>query len=192
MSHIEQECRESLIQEKILIQQNLKENFEYSFVEFSFRVSVLSGLHPFDNISIICWVKNRSKIEGQTVSSRDTNPWSNFCDPHWELICCNKWQPGTSEISTPPDIAVETHFHAQHCTKTTPVFLPADGKDSWSLLPNSVSLLSDDTIQPENNYFCVRPDYFWSNGIDAKVVPLCRSVSSILVLSKVFSVENNC
>ena len=29
------------------------------------------------------------------MSSRDTNPWSNFCDPHWELICRNKWHSGT-------------------------------------------------------------------------------------------------
>ena len=43
-------------------------------------------------------------------------------------ICCNKWQPGASEISTPPEIAVTTHFHAQHGTKTTPVFLSADEK----------------------------------------------------------------
>ena len=39
-----------------------------------------------------------------------------------------------------------------HGTKTTLVFLPADGEDSWSLLPSSVSLLSGITAQPENNY----------------------------------------
>ena len=48
----------------------------------------------------------------------------------------------TSKISTPPEIAVGTHFHARHGTKTTPVFLPADGEASWSLLPSSTSLLS--------------------------------------------------
>ena len=47
------------------------------------------------------------------MSSWDTNPWSNFCDPHWELICHNKWHPGTSEISTKPEIAVGMHFHVQ-------------------------------------------------------------------------------
>ena len=73
------------------------------------------------------------------MSSWDTNPWSNFCDPHWELICRNKWHPGTSEISTPLEIAVGTHFHAPHDTKTTPVFLPADGEASWSLLLSLVS-----------------------------------------------------
>ena len=46
------------------------------------------------------------------MSSWDTNPWSNFCDPHWELICPTKWHPGTSAISTPPEIAVGMHFHA--------------------------------------------------------------------------------
>ena len=40
----------------------------------------------------------------------------------------------------------------EHGTKTTPVFLPADGEASWSLLPSSVSLLSSGTVQPENTY----------------------------------------
>ena len=34
------------------------------------------------------------------MSSWDTNPWSNFCDSHWELICCNKWHSGTLEITS--------------------------------------------------------------------------------------------
>ena len=63
----------------------------------------------------------------------DTNPSSNFCDPHWELICRKKKHPGISEISTPPEIAVEIYFHAQHITNTTPIFLPADGEASWLL-----------------------------------------------------------
>ena len=33
-----------------------------------------------------------------------------------------------------------------------PVFLPADGETSWSLLPSLVSLLSGSTVQPENTY----------------------------------------
>ena len=40
----------------------------------------------------------------------------------------------------------------EHGTKTTPVFLPADGKASWSLLPGLVSLLSGGTVQPEIIY----------------------------------------
>ena len=40
----------------------------------------------------------------------------------------------------------------EHSTKTTLVLLPADGEASWSLLPSSVSLLSGDTVQPENTY----------------------------------------
>ena len=40
----------------------------------------------------------------------------------------------------------------KHGTKTTPVFLLADGEASWSLLPSSVSLLSGSTVQPENTY----------------------------------------
>ena len=40
----------------------------------------------------------------------------------------------------------------EHGTKTTPIFLPADGEASWSLLPSSISLLSGRTVQPENTY----------------------------------------
>ena len=45
----------------------------------------------------------------------------------------------------------------EHGTKTTPVFLPADGEASWSLLPSSVSLLSGGTVQPENTYLFLYP-----------------------------------
>ena len=48
-----------------------------------------------------------------------------------------------------------THFHAQHGTKTTPVFLSANGEASWSLIASSVSLLSYSTVQPENTYSCI-------------------------------------
>ena len=41
----------------------------------------------------------------------------------------------------------------EHGTKTTPVFLPAGGEASWSLLLSLVSLLSGGTVQPENTYF---------------------------------------
>ena len=58
---------------------------------------------PFDDMAIIHWIKNRLKTERQAVSSWDTNPWSNFCDPHWELIYHKKLHPGTLEISTPPE-----------------------------------------------------------------------------------------
>ena len=40
----------------------------------------------------------------------------------------------------------------QHETKTTRVFLSADGEASWSLLPSLVSLLSGGKVQPENTY----------------------------------------
>ena len=43
----------------------------------------------------------------------------------------------------------------EHGTKTSTVFLPADGEASWSLLPSSVSLLSGGTVPPENSYFCI-------------------------------------
>ena len=43
----------------------------------------------------------------------------------------------------------------EHGTKTTPVFLPADGEAYWSLLPSSVSLLSGGTVQAEITYSCL-------------------------------------
>ena len=73
-------------------------------------------------------------------------------DPHWELICYNKWHPGTSKISIPLEIAVGAHFHGSHGTITAPVFLPADGEASWSLLLSLASLLSGSTVHPENTY----------------------------------------
>ena len=76
-------------------------------------------------------------------------------DLHWDLICRNKWHPGTLEIFTPPEMAVGTHFHAQHDTKTILVFLPADGEACWSILPSSISLLLGRTEQPENTYSCI-------------------------------------
>ena len=122
------------------------------FIKLSFRELCDSKLSGF--MAIIHWVKNRLKTE-KTVHGTPI-PWSSFCDPHWELICLNKWHPGTSEIFTSLEIEVGTHFHVQHCTKTTtkttPVFLPVDGEASWLLLPNSVSLLSGGTVQPENTY----------------------------------------
>ena len=127
------------------------------FIKLSFRElfgSELSGLHPFDNMAIVHWVKNRLKSERQAVSSWEINPWSNFCDHHWELICCNKWHQGTLEISTPLEIAVRTHFHVRHGIKTILLFLTTDGEASWSLLTSSVSLLSCSTVKPENTYSC--------------------------------------
>ena len=41
----------------------------------------------------------------------------------------------------------------EHGTKTTMLFLPADRKASWLLLPSLVSLQSGDTMQPENTYY---------------------------------------
>ena len=43
----------------------------------------------------------------------------------------------------------------EYDTKTTPVFLPADGEASWLLLPSLVSLLSGSTVQPENTCSCI-------------------------------------
>ena len=78
-----------------------------------------------------------------------------LCDPHWELICHNKWHPGILEISTALEIAIETHFHAWNGTKTTLLILPADRETFWLLHPSEVLLLSGGTVQPENTYSCI-------------------------------------
>ena len=118
---------------------------------FLLCVSNLSVLHPFDNMVMIHWVKNRSKTGRLAVSSWGINPWSNICDSHRKFICRNKLHQGTSKISTLSEIALRAHFYARHGIKTAPVFLPADGEASWSLLPSLVSLLSG-RVQPENTY----------------------------------------
>ena len=41
----------------------------------------------------------------------------------------------------------------EHDTKTSPVFLLADGEASWLLLPSSVYLLPGGTRQPEKKTF---------------------------------------
>ena len=95
------------------------------FEKLSFRElcdSKLSCLYPFDYMVIIHWVKNMSKIEKKSLSSWATNPWSNFCVPHWELISRNKWHPETSETSTLPAVAAWAPLPMWKCTRTTPVF----------------------------------------------------------------------
>ena len=63
--------------------------------------------------------------------------------------------PRTSTISSSQEVAVGTHFHMQHGTKTTLLFLPADGEASLFLLLGLVSLLSGSTLQLENTYSCI-------------------------------------
>ena len=89
--------------------------------------------------------------------------WSNFCDPHWELICRSKWYPG--KISTPPEITARTYFNAWHGFKTTLVFLPADVEACWFLLPSAVFLQSNSTVQPENIYSWILKvtNWVWEN-----------------------------
>ena len=107
----------------------------------------------YNKVHLVCqFHQNRLARIGlaRTVGCEFTNRWSNFCDPHWELICHNKWHPETLKIFIPPEIAVGSHFHTWHGTKTILVFLRADGEAFWLLLPSSVSLLSGSTMEPEN------------------------------------------
>ena len=110
-------------------------------------------MHPFDNMAINHWVKNRSKTERQAVTLWDTNLWSSFCDPYWELICRNKWYSRTSEIPTPPQIALGT-FMCDMTLKLPWYYYLLTEKSHWLLLPTLYSLLSGDTVQPENTYSC--------------------------------------
>ena len=82
------------------------------------------------------------------MSLWDTNPSNNFCDPHWELICHNKWYPEISKTYTPLEIAVVKHFHGQHRTKTILVLLPADREATFKIC-------SGGTLQPENTFSCI-------------------------------------
>ena len=56
-------------------------------------------------------------------------------------------------MSTSPEIAVRTYFHAQNGFKTTQVFLPADEETSCWFLPSLVCLLSVGTLRPGKNLF---------------------------------------
>ena len=85
------------------------------------------------------------------MSTWHTNSWGNFCDPYWELICLNKWYPETSDISTPPKIAVGTHFHARTWALKL-LWYSYLLEKPLGLLPFSVSLLSGSTVLPENTY----------------------------------------
>ena len=55
--------------------------------------------------------------------------------------------PGTTEISTPPEIAAGTHFRAQHGIKTILVFLPTDGEAYWLVLLCLLFFLSGNTME---------------------------------------------
>ena len=58
MSHIEEECRESLIQGNTCNQQNSNEGFEYSYSQaLESCNSKLSDLHAVDNMIIIHCVR---------------------------------------------------------------------------------------------------------------------------------------
>ena len=134
-------------------------------IKLSFRelfVWELPGLHYFDNMAIITWVKKIGQKRKGTLWVHETPMLEViFWDPHWQLIYHNNWCPGTSEISTPPKIVVWAHFHVQHGTKTTLVFLTADEavkntrvfSFSWLLLPCSVSLLLCSTLQTRKQLF---------------------------------------
>ena len=88
-------------------------------------------------------------------------------------------------------IAVRIHFHVCHSTKTIPVFLPADGETSWSLLPSSVSLQSGGKLQPENMYSCILKvtGQVWESQKRMNINTITATTS--IHLSKPVSAESN-
>ena len=76
----------------------------------------------------------------------------------------------------------------EHGTKTTPVFLPADGEASSLLLPSWVSLLLDDTVQPKNTYsrilkvICQGSETKKTISINTNHVHLPKPVSTDLII----------
>ena len=77
------------------------------------------------NWSFLC---GRKKSENQNVDTSETNHPNQFYDTHRKLICHNKWRTSTLGISPTPQRPVWSLFHARHCTKSTPVFIPTDGE----------------------------------------------------------------
>ena len=70
-----------------------------------------------------------------------------------------------------------------HGTKTTPVFLSADGEAFWSLLPNPISLLSSGTVQPESTYSYIlkMTGQVWESQ---KKISINKSGSEMVVLDR--------
>ena len=89
----------------------------------NYLVCVLWIIQPFP------WVNKKVKIRKVgSEFTRHHHRWSNFCDSQWELICCSKWHLEACGIFAPPEIAIVTHFHVRHGTKTTQLLLLPDGK----------------------------------------------------------------
>ena len=57
------------------------------------------------------------------------------------------------EISTPAEVAVETHFPVGYGNETIPVILPANGKAFYLLLQSLVHLISDGRVESGNKCF---------------------------------------
>ena len=98
------------------------------------------------------------------MSLWDTSPWNNFYEPNSRPIC-HKWHKETSGIFTPMQVTVGTCFHTGHGTKTTPISIFDNEEASCSVVPNSVSLLSRGTVQPEKTYSCILkvPGLVWES-----------------------------
>ena len=84
------------------------------------------------------------------MSSWGTNPWSDFCNPQWELIGHNKSHLGTSETSK--NSRRDTVLCVNMALKLPQYFCLLVEKP---LFPSLISILSRGTVQPENTYSCI-------------------------------------
>ena len=96
--------------------------------------------------------KNSSIGKAKPYNQKDKYSSLEYFFWTWKRTPTWKWNPAASEISTPPEIDVAFNFHVLYGSKTTLIFLPADGEASWLLIPSLVYLLSSDKMQPENTY----------------------------------------
>ena len=107
----------------------------------SFLLLLILNWHTFWRQVTARWWRQWAK--NQVLTNQN---WRNrWCQIVRQTIC--KWHPRSSEVSTQLEIAVRTHVHARHGTKTTPVFFPADWEACSWLLPSLGSLLSGGTEQ---------------------------------------------
>ena len=70
-----------------------------------------------------------------------------------------KWYPETLEISTTPEIAVGTHFHAQHGTKNTSDFFSADRKASVAGPYSQLQSPYNQAAQSTRKHLCLYPQW---------------------------------
>ena len=111
-------------------------------------------------ISMPNLVKSLGYIKCHSLSSPRPIKSPNSFRYNCEKICTWSGRPKTMlEIRKSKYITGNSCRDPLPCTnmalKLPQYFLPADEEVFWSLLPSLISLLSSDTVQPENTYSCI-------------------------------------